>query len=188
LRGAAGVITAIPPRPNGCRLRETVECENRRMQNKIVQLRPLYGYKAQYRRMLAYLAIAERDHGDTTQKEDELITFFLHCWHLKDHVKKDADAIKLKSVRDRIYDAAHASKVLEHVQKIANCSKHYSFYDTAMEGGHDLDVQLGDEHAQGKTFPLVKLPNGSSVRGIVLAKHAATEWEWILMGEGLPLM
>jgi hypothetical protein len=135
----------------------------------------MYGYRAQYRRMAGYLSIAQREHGNTPQKEDELITFFMHCWHLKDHIQNDPTLDR--AVRKHLCDVAHKAPVLRYAQKIANGTKHYELkYSVAMKGAHDLTVGPLGAAPQAKTYPLVSMPNGRSIRAIDLAEKAVKQW------------
>lgn len=144
----------------------------------------MYGYRAQYRRMMAYLAVAQQEHGNTTQKEDELITFFMHCWHLKDHLKHDPTVER--SLRDRLCKRAHAAPILRATQKIANGTKHYTLkYSVAMMSAHDLTVGPLGVRPQAKTYPLVSLPKGQPVRASDVAEMAVMQWKAILTKGGL---
>lgn len=144
----------------------------------------MYGYRAQYRRMVASLAVAQREHGNTPQKEDELITFFMHCWHLKDHLRNDPTVER--SVRKRLCDAAHKAPALQYARQIANGTKHCEFkYSVAMKGAHDLTVGPLGSAPQARTYPLVSMPNGRSSRAIDLAERAAKQWKAILAKGGL---
>lgn len=146
----------------------------------------MYGYRAQYRRMVAYLTVAKCEHGDTRQKEDELITFFMHCWHLKDHLRNDP-TVK-RPLRDRLCQRAHSAPVLRSAQKIANGTKHYDLkYSDAMKGAHDLTVGPLGSAPQAKTYPLVSMPHGRSERAIVLAEKAVRQWKAILTKGGLEI-
>lgn len=145
----------------------------------------MYGYKAQYRRMMDAFAVAQHEHGDTRKKEDELITFFMHCWHLKDHLRNDPTVDRL--LRDRLCKSAHSAPILRVTQKIANGTKHYSLkYSTAMKGAHDLTVGPLGAVPQAKTYPRVSLPQGRSEQAIVLAERAVKQWKAILKKGGLP--
>lgn len=139
----------------------------------------MYGYRAQYRRMMAYLAVAQQEHGNTTQKEDKLITFFMHCWHLKDHLKNDRTVER--SLRDRLCQRAHSSPILRATQKIANGTKHGELKDSvAMKGAHDLTVGPLGVRCQAKTYPLISMSKGQPVRAIDVAEMAVRRWKAIL--------
>lgn len=145
----------------------------------------MYGYKAHYRRMMEALVLAQREHGDKQKKEDELITFFMHCWHLKDHLKNDP-SVNL-ALRTRLVQAVHSAPSLRIAQKIANGTKHYDLkYSVAMRGAHDLTVGPLGGAPQAKTYPRVSLPGGKSERAIVLAERAAKQWLAILKKGKLP--
>ena len=114
----------------------------------------MYGYKAQYRRMMDALAAAQREHGDTLKKEDELITFFMHCWHLKDHLRNDPTVSQ--ALRVRLTQAVHSAPSLRIAQKIANGTKHYNLgYSVSMRGAHDLTIGPLGGAPQAKTYPRV---------------------------------
>jgi len=72
--------------------------------------------------MLYALEIAEGEKGTLEEKEYEFITFFMHCWHLKDHIKND-DAFP-SGQRDKVVKAAHECPELKICQALANGLKH----------------------------------------------------------------
>lgn len=134
--------------------------------------------------MMAYLAVAQQDHGNTIQKEDELITFFMHCWHLKDHLKNDPTVER--SLHVRLCKRAHSSPILKATKEIANGTKHGKLKDpVAMKGAHDLTVGPLGVHPQAKTYPLVSMSKGQPVRAIDVAEMAVRRWKAILTKGGL---
>jgi hypothetical protein len=134
--------------------------------------------------MVAYLAVAQCEHGNTRQKEDELITFFMHCWHLMDHLKNDPTLEG--ALRKRLCDVAYKAPALQYARKIANGTKHCEFkYSVAMKGAHDLTVGPLGSAPQARTYPLVSMPKNRSMRAINLAERAAKQWKAILTKGGL---
>jgi hypothetical protein len=149
-------------------------------------IRPIYGYKAQYRRTLSYLEIAGRDHTNTMLKDDELITFFMHCAHISDHVHNDPALATQPALRKAVCAAAKRSHLLQYARDIANGSKHCVMRSAAMRGAHDIVMRLGANRQSG-TYPRVELPGGRAMQAIRLAKKCANEWRAILTKNGLPL-
>jgi hypothetical protein len=94
---------------------------------------PLGGYAAQYKRMVRQLLHASPASPDPVAAEDQFITFFMHCWHLKDHVKNDASL--LQAQRTKAEDLAHACPQLQACQAIANGLKHCVAKPATMTGG-----------------------------------------------------
>ncbi len=86
---------------------------------------PLYTrYTDQYRRMLRWYSRFERIHsgedlGDCERLKDDILAFFINCFHLKDWVKWDS-GIKPETIEGFINENA----CLQFCADIANGAKH----------------------------------------------------------------
>lgn len=139
------------------------------------------GLNAQYKRMIHALKIAEVEGENLEEKEYELVTFFLHCWHLKDHVKND-DTIP-KEIRDKIVKLAQSDNNLKSCQELANGLKHFSLKkDPKMMGNTSVVIRVGSNIAY---FPMVTYDDGLQINAIDLAKDSVKTWDNILMNVGI---
>lgn len=145
------------------------------------RLRQIVGLNAQYKRMIHALKIAEVEGENLEEKEYELVTFFLHCWHLKDHVKND-DTIP-KEIRDKIVKLAQSDNNLKSCQELANGLKHFSLKkDPKMMGNTSVVIRVGSNIAY---FPMVTYDDGLQINAIDLAKDSVKTWDNILMNVGI---
>jgi hypothetical protein len=145
-------------------------------------MKEMYGYRAQFERVLRQLAIADKPGDDLIAKEDECINVFLHAWALKDHVRKDASLSA--DVRDRLLNAVHSSATLAIAQEIANGSKHMTVYATKMSGNNDVTV-FATSH--NETYPHLAFDHGPPRRAVDVAHDVVAEWRQILSHEGIVL-
>ena len=145
------------------------------------RLKQIVGFKAQYKRMLHALKLAESEGGTLEEKGYQFIIFFLHCWHLKDHIKQDDDIPSEQ--RDRIIDAAQKCPVLQICQALANGLKHFVEKPEAkMAGNTSVTVVVGS-HIQ--YIPRVELGNGTRKDAIDIAINCVGAWQRILKSESL---
>ena len=145
----------------------------------------MQGYCAQYARALRYLKIAEAPSADREVKQDDLVTFFLHCWHLKDHIRKDSRIPG--EVSARIVNAAHEDRALKICRQIANGMKHFTAYPLRMEARNDLIAVTGGKNPGTTVYPKITLEGGSERRAVDVARDAMNAWTRILQAEGVPL-
>jgi hypothetical protein len=111
--------------------------------------------------------------ADKTAKEDDFVTFFMHCWHIKNHVDKDPTLHD--DVRERLVLAAHASPQLNVCQQIANGMKHFTKYPAEMKGHNDLTVLL--QTGTSAVHPLITLENSDQKRAANVAREALAGWK-----------
>jgi hypothetical protein len=143
---------------------------------------PLGGYARQYARMVRHLHAASPAAADRELAEDRFITFFLHCWHLKDHVKND-QAIE-RVIRDRVHTAVHEAPELMLCRDIANGLKHFIYMEGAMTGGSAIVAVAGSSAVY---HPMVRKADGSEVRAFEVAWDAYNRWNVILQESGLSI-
>ncbi|MDP3939612.1 MAG: hypothetical protein Q8R92_15945 [Deltaproteobacteria bacterium] len=121
--------------------------------------------------------------------EDDLWSFFIHCWHVRDWIRED-DSLSL-GVRQGILAAANASHPLCVCADIANGRKH------ARLTRHRAGVEL-DEMRLTPTTPNVEElvfecflswgpGEGESISSLDAAIQALRAWKEILEANGLPL-
>jgi hypothetical protein len=143
--------------------------------DKYPRLKEIGGFNAQYVRVLHALEIAESEGGTLEEKEYQLITFFLHCWHLKDHIKNDGT--KTDEQRKGMVDAAEACPELQICQALADGLKHFLDFPRAkMAGNTSVTVVVGS-HIQ--YLPRVELANGTRKDAIDIARDGVKAWQRI---------
>lgn len=143
------------------------------------------GCSAQYGRAMRYLKVAEEPSADKQSKEDDLITFFLHCWHLKDHIKNDESISR--EIGKRAVKKAHEDGALKVCQDVANGMKHFTSKDSNMDGRSDIIAVVGGEGSVIVVHPKITLEDGSERRAIDVAREAMESWTSIIQAEGIPL-
>ena len=121
--------------------------------------------------------------------EDNLWSFFMNCWHVKDWVKNEE---RLQAVRDDVVRAAHASPTLKVCQALANGIKHL-----------ELDPKrLRDDDSRARVFMytfthlddgsvqwehMIKLDDSSVVTVYEVGCAALREWHRIFDTYNLPM-
>jgi hypothetical protein len=145
----------------------------------------MWSYKDQYQRVLRYLARIENRNRDRLEYEDDLLSFFQNCWHLKDWIKKDNSVPE--AVREGLETELEQHKALKISQDIATKAKHLVSYTShsgeQLSGGRAW--QIGPE---GTTFDyqICLLDGTPSGLALDVAREAVRDWEDILRANGLP--
>lgn len=143
-------------------------------------MKEMYGYRAQFDRLVRQFSIADGPGDKVIAKEDDCINVFLHAWALKDHIKKDP-SLPI-DVRSRLENAAHHSATLAIAQQIANGSKHLTDYPAKMIGNHDVTVVVGSHVAY---YPSITFDDGTQRRAIDVGREVIEEWRRLFAGEGI---
>jgi hypothetical protein len=138
------------------------------------------GYRHQLDRARRYLAQLEAPQPNSISFQDALVSFFHHCWHIKDWLHNDpAATIDQKA---NCIDLAHASDVLDVCQDLCNRTKLLG-----ARPGATLDhtkVTLDSDRIVD-IDGVIKLVDGSLMSAKQLARHCIAEWERILQSQGL---
>jgi hypothetical protein len=118
--------------------------------------------------------------------EDDLWSFFLYCWHVKDWVSCDEGLPE--DIRKKVSDQAHASLPLQICADLANGVKHLTLAWTRVgaiqEGALLTPAQDGD----GVSWEyVILLADGSRVSAHEVARKALRKWKEILTVQDLPL-
>lgn len=115
--------------------------------------------------------------------QDDVWSFFMHCWHLKDWIKRDP--LVPDDMKTRIRAAVHESKVLAVANDLATAAKHVEVYESRAGAEHAF---LRLDHSSGvSTLDYIVTVNGEQRSSRQLAGHCMREWERILQAEGLPI-
>src|SRR5438093_658411 len=82
--------------------------------------------------MVRDLRRVESSNSDTSEQEDNLVSFFQNCWHLKDWIKNDDSLSQDK--RNAVVRDAEASETLQFCADLANRFKHYKLTGHVRKG------------------------------------------------------
>jgi hypothetical protein len=138
-------------------------------------------YGSQFERVKRFLERLKNRHRNHVEYEDDMLAFFLNCWHLKDWVGHDDKVPEDK--RNAIRDLVHADSTLQLCRSLANGSKHLS----PQAAEHKLTVvDMTGLSAQHAGVDLVIALNGGTVRsGYDLAHECVRAWEAIFAKSGM---
>lgn len=151
------------------------------IQDNQLRLKKVLGFKAQYERMLYALKIAEKDSDNLEQKEYELITFFQHCWNLRDHIRKDNEISE--PIKQKVRKMFDNDPDLIICTKLANGTKHFQIgKNPDMVGNASVNIIVG---GNVQYLPLVTYEDGRQINAIDVARKSAQAWENILNSVGL---
>lgn len=120
--------------------------------------------------------------------EDDLWSFFQHCWHLKDWVKNDP--LVKKSMCDSVESTVATCEAIMKVADLANQSKHLVLNRPARRGarhcGTDVSIHIGSPVGCEYVYRITD-GNGLEIPALDLGKDAIKEWETLLRAWGLAL-
>jgi hypothetical protein len=147
-------------------------------------------WKAQYQRTLRALKRVKRPKKFEDDHFDDLVHFFMDCWHLKDWIAGD-DQLP-KATREAIVKAAEGNSLLQTCAAIANNTKHFN---PSRKGKQvwilaPFEISTSDPKTK-EVFSSVTVPHSVSVKGegtkyaADLAADCVGEWKKILTANGL---
>jgi hypothetical protein len=119
---------------------------------------------------------------DRITGEDELVSFFMHAWHLKDHVEHDSTLSA--SIRKLVVSAAHASRILKVCQDVANGLKHFRTKPSTLTGGRTIVAVAGGSVTY---YLMISMDDGTERRGLELAGEICGAWRDIFVRVGLSI-
>src|SRR5258707_2105856 len=91
------------------------------------------GYRHQLDRVRRFRGYVEGPHANDVEFQDIMWSFFQHCWHLKDWVKHDPQA--LDAQKAAVKTAVHASALLSVCRDMCNGTKHLKLDDPSSGAG-----------------------------------------------------
>lgn len=142
------------------------------------------GYRDQLDRLRRYLAkvLDQERPGYLVDYQDDVWSFFLNCWHLKDWVRHDPLVPDEK--RARVKTAVEASRTLAIANDIANGAKHLRVYDRRAGAAYS-HTEMTMSGPESRLECVIDV-EGAHVTASVLAQACVDEWERILSAEQLP--
>ncbi|MEO0853618.1 MAG: hypothetical protein AAFY15_08960, partial [Cyanobacteria bacterium J06648_11] len=122
------------------------------------------GFRDQLDRVERYLERVRNQNQSHTDYDDDLWSFFIHAWHLKDWVK--ADEPLPSDARHRIVSEAENIRELQICADLANRTKHllldrFSRHDSA-PARRDVTIGLG-ANSTVKSTHYIRLKDDSQV-------------------------
>lgn len=144
-------------------------------------------YLEQYERVKRYYQrLQEIDQGRIHDRssdyyDDEFLTFFLHCYHLKDWIKNDESVSP--TIRDNVETFITINQCFHYCADIANGTKHLKLNRRRIE----KEITKGPRHFEleltaGKKDAIIKekfsfLIGENKIDGFELATECLQKWE-----------
>jgi hypothetical protein len=121
---------------------------------------------------------------ERTDYEDDLLSFFQNCWHLKDWVYNDETLPT--DVREAIKKAVHKSKPLLICRDLANRSKHLRLSNPSIGPGADIfgeaeievTPSIGENQNSNVLWDYVVDVDGEFIRALDVAEAALGAWHF----------
>jgi len=144
------------------------------------------GYRNQFDRVARLLERLFHDYADEYAFQDDVFTFFMHCFHLADWVEHDPVAPS-KSKR-KVRQALAVSTLFPKCRDIANGSKHLHLNDPKSgKGARYHHVEMTQRHGSMSWNYDVVFDDGTGapLSALRLALECVNEWRTILKAAGL---
>lgn len=150
--------------------------------------RSLAGWQSQYERMQRSFERLKREYRSSIEYDDDLLHFFMDCWHLKDWIKNDTRLPK--TLQDAIESEVKSHLSLEVAADLANGWKHLSIDEKRYPprvGANVTAKSVGWDFGTGKVDVRheVTMSDGSVVSAQAVADDACNAWRAILAKLGL---
>jgi hypothetical protein len=121
---------------------------------------------------------------DSTEYDDDLLSFFMHCHHLKDWVEKDLNA---DTTKQEVKDLIANNIELQICADLANRSKHVVFkiapWQDAKITGRSVTIDLG--RGASTSEHIIMLKDGSKYSALDVADKAVDIWSQFLQSKNL---
>ena len=148
-------------------------------------------YTEQFERVKRYQAKIHQHDRATVDQADDVWSFFINCWNLKDWVKND-DSLP-KATRDKIINEVEANETLMICADMANRSKHRVLdkrkrKDAKMSGiGVTIHAPVigSGKSCRSEHHFLISVDDGREFDALELADKCVKEWEEIFSKSGL---
>lgn len=143
-------------------------------------------WKQQWQRVLRFLERIDGPQGGSSDDyDDDLISFFMHCWHLKDWIKYDVNVDE--RVRKKIEDEVEKKPNLIMCADLANRSKHFTLLSKRLDAAitnRDVRIRVGDKRG-AICEHWITCEDGSKYNAKDVARGAVKEWEDFLKSNSL---
>jgi hypothetical protein len=150
-------------------------------------------YSEQLARVRRFFGRLSNENQDAVEFDDDVWSFFQHCWHFKDWLKNDPTLPA--NITDRVEPDASAKLAIRICADSANRSKHAALTKPnrtdADITSRDTTVLIGGTKESPGTTSIsehtITLGDGSTHWARDIAKQAILDWEEILGSYGLPI-
>lgn len=119
--------------------------------------------------------------------QDDMWSFFQHCWHVKDWLRNDPLASQRPAEVSEACRQAHASTTLMTCRDLCNGTKHLKLTQPGAGTGAShshIDVTIAPEQGRFEMDCMVDDGHGNLISGKQLARDCIAEWERILASQG----
>lgn len=149
------------------------------------------GYRHQLDRTRRFLERIEESYEelgdmDPVVFQDNMWSFFQHCWHVKDWVRNDP--IVPQATKDLVVTDAEQSRTLTICQDLCNGTKHLKLRTPQSGAGAStkhIEMTIAPEVGRLEMDCIVDDGNGKDLSGKALARDCLKAWEQILINRGL---
>jgi hypothetical protein len=148
-------------------------------------------YLEQLERVRRFFARLSNENRDAVEYDDDLWSFFQHCWHFKDWLKNDPTVPT--QITGRVEDYAKGKLAIMICADLANRSKHAVLKNIRKDAeitSRDTTVFIGGTKESPGTFSVsehtITLNDGSTHQARDVARQAIRDWEELLKSYGLP--
>jgi hypothetical protein len=141
------------------------------------------GYRHQLTRTRRYLHRLTALHDNEMYYQDDILSFFQNCWHVKDWLRNDPSIPQ--DVKDKVESAALADPMLKVCYDLATAAKHLVVRKAKANATHlHYDIVMED----GKSVKIDTLIDSGEIaprEALYVAADCFSAWERILRAEGL---
>lgn len=142
-------------------------------------------YSKQLARVERFLCRIENQNRDSTEYDDDLWSFFQHCWHLKDWIKNDPSISPTQW--SAMEGTIEGSLNLRICADLANRSKHLRLTNKREDADitrRSVTVKVGNP-SSSTCEHIISLDDGTEKVALVVAKAAVNEWNLVFATFGL---
>lgn len=143
------------------------------------------GYKEQLDRVRRYLVRIQQHDRPHADYDDDMWSFFQHCWHLKDWLKNDLAVAE--PTRKAVETVVATSPDLLICADLANATKHLQLDRSRAGAKHSHKNYLIVVGHSSKVEYFIDTGSNTKIDGVLLAKSCVAEWERILTSFGLAI-
>lgn len=149
------------------------------------------GYRHQLDRARRFLDrvechLEDLEEIDDVEFQDNMWSFFQHCWHIKDWVRHDP--LVDDATKEAVIVAAHASEALMMCRDLCNATKHLRLNRPDARAIHKhVSTVIAPWQGRYEHDLILDDGDGGELSGKELARKCIAEWERILKEHGLAI-
>lgn len=130
----------------------------------------------------------DMDDMDEVQFQDDMWSFFQHCWHIKDWVENDP--VVSEAIKTAVIAEVYRSPALTICQDLCNGTKHLNLKTPRAGAGarhKHVETLIAPEQGRYEIDVVFDDGSGGTRSGKELARKCIAEWERILAAYGLAI-